>query len=811
MYKISSNKEEYIYDPQHDKNPGGGYEKTQKGWTLNTKQRSIDLTNKNEKDLNINGVHIHQKQLQDNDVVTFMDANGNIKKSAIKDLSKEQRQQIVQQIKISGLVHAQGFGDYTQVNLSSFNKNKQNILRFLQDKNIPQRKNQRQTPVSKRLQGFLEQQQQNLNMIVQKYGQGLTNPNSRKAINNYIQTLSEVIKQACSEGGGMQDVTQEALDAYLQQDFKRLIYQQVQSRGRSLGDHGVRHLIGNAINSKKILDELQNGGIGSKNIDGTLNGKKITGKDKLMAMSTMINHDIGYTLGQVALDAGKGGFHKSYSGLIAHEQSSRYQKIFGKDGKELMVGNVQTYENGKPVLYNEQGRLQQSQVYNDSGQRILSQKQYQNCKIKHLKGKQGMIQYHDSSNYDWKNDPVRSAVSLSDCTSLFGVDKVQELFFNNDEAMKQITKMQMIENCGDISDQMKTKAFEGFKKKMYTLIQNLQNATILDKDLLLSQVKEMPRGKFGTVDVLSRSSGSLTGYEYDSKNNTMIVNTEYSESGNLLQNMFGDQISKLQWTKLYKDIKDSGQIYIDQKGNQNLFLGDKENKQQSKIKVNINGFVGNTFGSKGVSQAYLSVKSYPIKKQLARLSESLNQLKNKGINISRTQSFKKIVNLSNRLQEKTEKQKTKGQKIFGSNYEQVKKLLQKARDGVDISEQLKSLGLSEQQKSYLLGGFIKTSSKHKIAMQIAREQYINKLAMRLAMEQIKKYTQKIGNIMLYYYNTGQLNFLIEGHMYKFTKYYRMDFVNKFIDKNYQRIKDIRNCKELQIFLKENDISYRRLF
>ena len=96
-------------------------------------------------------------------------------------------------------------------------------------------------------------------------------------------------------------------------------------------------------------------------------------------------------------------------------------------------------------------------------------------------------------------------------------------------------------------------------------------------------------------------------------------------------------------------------------------------------------------------------------------------------------------------------------------------------------------------------------------MKLAREYYIKQMALRLAMEDIKRYQQKIGQIILYYQTSGQFKFLIDGHMYKGKKYYRMDFVNKFINKNYNEIRKIRNVKGLQTLLEQNDIEYRRLF
>lgn len=72
-------------------------------------------------------------------------------------------------------------------------------------------------------------------------------------------------------------------------------------------DHGIRHLVGNALNTVAILDKLKQGGI----------TKGTTAKDKLLGMICHVNHDIGYTLGTVALEGKESSFHKSHSGLVA--------------------------------------------------------------------------------------------------------------------------------------------------------------------------------------------------------------------------------------------------------------------------------------------------------------------------------------------------------------------------------------------------------------------------------------------------------------------------------------------------------------
>lgn len=853
MYKrrrYIAQKPDYIYDPQHKKKPSGGYHKTEQGWSLKDVSKKIDLTNKDINESNRDDFQkIYQKQITAQDVFTYYDEKGNKTTKKFGQFDEKQKRMVLAQISTCDLIHTQGFSDYSKVDKKTFQRNMNKVLSFIQDKDIELRHNQKETPIYRNVEGFISTQKQNLQRTIAKYSIGVRSKFAQKALQNYKQKVLEVLKQACTKQGGLGNVSEKQMDSFLQDQIKRLVYQQVETRRRSMGDHGIRHLVGNALNSVDIMQQLNKGGI------------PISGKDKFLAMSTMINHDIGYTLGQVALDASKGGFHKSYSGIIALEEKQRYEKIFGKDGMTKMVGVPKTYQNGKPVLKRETNMVRngkqiyqtgnklpngkdqltddiekakkdskgnpkkakqwkqysQEQVYDEKGNLKLTEQQYQDCKIQHQKGKQGVIQYHDSSNYDWKNDPIGSSVALSDCTALFGKDKVQQFFYKNDQAMQEVTKLQCL-LLSDIDESIKTSSFQNFKKKMKKHIANLQQASPLDKDLLESQIEEMTIGKFSTIDdILTRSSGVLqqNPFSYDSKKNQVVVQTTYSEQGNLLDNIFGSEKIRNQWSKLYKDIQGSGKIVTDEKGNQSLFRGNPD-KDESRILIKINGFTGGQFKNNGVANVYRQIKSFPIRKQLARLSQmfSLNKedgvIKRRIFDITRRlESF--VQKDTNDEQTKQKSKKTKGQIVFGSKWKIVKQLLSKMKDGVDISSKLKTLGFSDEQKSYLSSIFRSSSIHNKIAMKIAKEEYVNMMAYRIASEMSKRYQMKMGRIKFVYQSYGELSILFCGHLYQILNRLQMQEVQKFINKNKSIFVEMQDCEELQYFLSKYRLRYRRKF
>lgn len=800
--KRIAEKPKYIYDPDHKKKPAGGYHKTDMGWSLidenKLNQRQVDLTNTKNQKVDSNYQRIYQKQISSHDVFTYYDDKGNKITKQFGQMSNEQKKGILAQISTCKFIHTKGFSDYSKVDKETFHRNIEKVLEHIQDKDIPLKRNQRQTPIHKNLERFISEEEECLERAISRYSNGVRSTYSISALDKYKNKVLQVLKQSCTKEGGLGDVSEKDMDAFLQDEIKRLVYQQVQSRRRSLGDHGIRHLVGNALNSVDIMEQLNKGGI------------PITGKDKFLAMSTMVNHDVGYTLGQVGIDAAKGSFHKSYSGVIALEQKDRYEKIFGKEGAEKMVGKPLTYSNGKPMLKRqvdgEWKFYKEEQAYDDKGNLKLTEEQYQNCKIVHQKGKQGVIQYHDSSDYDWKKDPIGSSVALSDCTSLFGKDKVQQFFYKNDKAMQELTKIQCV-LLSDAEDDMKKTSFQNFKKRMKKYINELPEATPLDKDLLQSQINEMTIGKFSTVDdILTRSSGVLqeNPFSYDSEKNQVIVETKYSEQGNLLDNIFGSDKIRNQWTKLYKDIQGSGKIVLDENGNQSLFKGNPE-KNESRILIKINGFTSSEYKSNGVMTAFKQIPSFPIRKQLARLSKMFSMNKN-DFSIK-----KRVLQFTQKLNNIVQGGKTKGQIVFGSNWERVKELMKDMREGMDVSDLFKSLGFSDKQKSYLFSWFKKASKVNRCAMKIAKEQYVNILAKKLTAQISKRYQMKLGNVKFYYESYGQFSILFDKHLYLILNRLQMNQVQDFIEKNKRLFSKLIDEEDLKNLLEKNRLKYRRKF
>jgi hypothetical protein len=103
--------------------------------------------------------------------------------------------------------------------------------------------------------------------------------------------------------------------ADLQVDLARkLVYQDLQSRLRRMGDRGIRHVMGNIDVQERLLDALH--------------GKvEITARDRLLGRVIQVHHDLGYCChaSQVSYQAGR--MHRHYSVRIFNDEWNRYRRI----------------------------------------------------------------------------------------------------------------------------------------------------------------------------------------------------------------------------------------------------------------------------------------------------------------------------------------------------------------------------------------------------------------------------------------------------------------------------------------------------
>ena len=763
---------EYKHDPDHKHKPqGGGWRKTEEGWSRHkergqsapddaglaerTPVRKLDMTGKGTGQ----SFKLDLGQIAPNDVVALPGPDGKSITKQFGDLTPAEREFTEKTLQTIGSFSHEGFSDYSTVDHKTFKANMARNLDFIADKKYPETANERTTPVRENAEAFKKTLAENLGNLRRRYAVAVHSKAARQRLDEYADTLGRVIDEAVKDGS-IGDVRECDLDAFIQEDMKLLVYQEMETRRRSMGDHGIRHLLGNALNSVALLDELRKGGI-SKDTDGM---------SKMLALTCQVNHDIGYSLGAVATDAGSGTYHKSYSGLIASQERDRYAKVFGDAGADKLYGKFKCYpgtdtpvRKGNAKQYAKNPEMFQEPVPvidKETGKQAIDKKSgkpvfdylltpeaaaalkpgdelYQKTKVSHEAGHHGAILYHDDSNYDWENDPFGSSIALADCTALFGKDKVQEFFLEDDVAMECAVKMHTIKTATldpdpDKDSALKEELFVGMKEALHDRIDKLPGLLPFDRSMLYQQVEEMSLMNFSTPnDILTRSSGRLDGFHYDPKEKSMTVATSYSQDGKVLDDLFGSKMSRNQWNKMAEGdlhIKERGG---DGKGGRNVVF--ENPKGASPVRVTIAGFDDTRPKTGGVARAYEHLKSRMFIQQLARLGQSTS-------NADKAEYNNRVNDLKAPADPRDSRGPTKGELIFGSQWEKVKEILAK-ENGAGKWDELARLGLSDEEKAYLMGDFQKRVKRvsHRTA-RIAR-----RLAASYMDDHIRHFEIDVGN------------------------------------------------------------------
>jgi len=130
------------------------------------------------------------------------------------------------------------------------------------------------------------------------------------------------------------------MDTLVRSNIDKMVFQEIQSRKRQLGDHGIRHVVGNIENAHNMLDSI--------GFNDPLSGPLVT--------QAFVDHDIGYTAG-AASEPGEfqaTQMHPEVSERYA-KANSQYKEIFG-DRVDALYHAIKTHGdsnldwNGDPVL-----------------------------------------------------------------------------------------------------------------------------------------------------------------------------------------------------------------------------------------------------------------------------------------------------------------------------------------------------------------------------------------------------------------------------------------------------------------------------
>jgi hypothetical protein len=197
-----------------------------------------------------------------------------------------------------------------------------------------------------------------------RYGQYLAG-DTAALLRDHISLVTNTLSRHTGEFAG---TNAGQVDKMVRDSVDKLVYQEVESNRQQFTDHGIRHVVGNELMQSQILDTLSAQGI------------PVTGRERLLGLFVMTNHDVGYTHPMVRDhgDLGATKEHKEYSEKVAEEQRNEWNK-----------------------------------------DKVFSAKEYD--RATHL------IRTHDSTELSTK-DPLALATRVADNLALFQAEKLPSVF-----------------------------------------------------------------------------------------------------------------------------------------------------------------------------------------------------------------------------------------------------------------------------------------------------------------------------------------------------------------------------------------------
>ncbi len=287
-------------------------------------------------------------------------------------------------------------------------------------------------------------------------------------LHRYTNKTEQLIRKYKSEFKGTKA---EDLDAIVTDSVQKLLFQEVESNRQSFTDHGIRHIVHNVESQLEILDVLEK------------NGAKITGKDRLLSVFAMTNHDVGYS-NPLTREGGMRGIkatseHQIYSEKIAAEQKALWD--YGK---------------------------------------VFSSSEYD--KAVHL------IRTHDDTVLDLA-DPLGLAMRVADNTALFHQEKLPSMFAYINGGKESLLAL------GRAAKDKNTEEFEKIRGDIKSSIQASNLGANLKRDLLSatdSMDMMTPKFAMGTL------AGKISGIKSGGRDSLMKMTIQYNELDKLLQERF---------------------------------------------------------------------------------------------------------------------------------------------------------------------------------------------------------------------------------------------------------------------------------
>jgi hypothetical protein len=164
---------------------------------------------------------------------------------------------------------------------------------------------------------LIQRGKENAKMELSRYGHLLAEDTYalvERFINETAQMIDTAYRQDLIRGAPAEDLAEAQVDL-----VRKLVYQELQSRLRRMGDRGIRHILGSIDIQEQIFDALA--GV-----------EEMSVRDRFVARVVQVHHDLGYTChaAQVSYQAGR--MHRHYSARIMNDEWNRYRRImYSKD------------------------------------------------------------------------------------------------------------------------------------------------------------------------------------------------------------------------------------------------------------------------------------------------------------------------------------------------------------------------------------------------------------------------------------------------------------------------------------------------
>ncbi len=258
---------------------------------------------------------------------------------------------------------------------------------------------------------------------------GIFNPAKHELVQAEASRYLSLVEQAQAEGDISKEVKAKDIMKMVQENAAKLAMQDRAAMENTLGDHGVRHLVGHNITvTEKIFDQLEG------------QGQKVKAIDRLMTHQVMIDHDLGYAMSPV-------------------RDSMNEEGIKGQDaGHNLLAAKFIS------------GRAKDRE---DHLSNIFSEEQ--------LATMHNGILEHDSSKIDFKigedtpeaaRQNIESAIHLADNTHAFE-DKLPEILYG---VPKSLETMRLLKVAGEVGDESLVAERKG------SLIEHIQGSEDFSED-----------------------------------------------------------------------------------------------------------------------------------------------------------------------------------------------------------------------------------------------------------------------------------------------------------------------------------------